>query len=359
MCYTEFMKTSNNTNNWPLVGNENISDFLMKSIIKRNIAGTYIFSGISDLGKTRAAKYFAQILLCEEADLSGGENMPCGKCRSCNKFSQVELKEETNLSDVHGDFYLLNADKDKKNITIEQVRDFIKRMGMGSFLGKNKVGIIKDADKLSKEAANALLKTLEEPKRNVIIILTVNNEDALLPTILSRGQLIKFHPVETAKIYDYLINKFKLERSAAKNIAHLSLGRPALAVKFLEDKKLYSYHLDIASKIISFFSLNIVERYQLLDELLNKTKTKGQEQLREIERVVSIWEGIIRDLMLLSLGEGDIIQYEAIQQNYKALLKTVNLTSLLNIFQELKQARILLKSNVSPKVVLENVAISF
>jgi DNA polymerase-3 subunit delta' len=102
-------------------------------------------------------------------------------------------------------------------------------------LNSYKIGIIKKADKLTAEAQSALLKTLEEPRDKVIVILLASSEDNLLPTILSRGQKLYFQAVNAETIYDYLIAEYGTKRTLAKDLANLSLGRPLRAVKFLED----------------------------------------------------------------------------------------------------------------------------
>ena len=146
--------------NWPLVGNDHIVEYLAKSIANNNIGGSYIFTGPDNLGKTTVAKYFANALVCLNKEQGEGI-LPCGQCSACEQVNKQ----------IHGDVHLIKKEKDKKNISIEQVREFIRVLGMASFLNSYKIGIIKHAESLSLEASNALLKTLEEPKVKVIIIL--------------------------------------------------------------------------------------------------------------------------------------------------------------------------------------------
>ena len=169
------MKKGKITFTWPLVGNFQIIEFLERSIVNDKVAGTYIFNGPDNLGKTTVARYFAQCLLCQNRQ-SGQGNLPCGQCPSCLQF-QVRDQEllsgidQEEIADAHGDFHIIKRAKDKKNITVEQVREFINILSMSSFLGFYKIGLIKHAESLSLEGANALLKTLEETKDLVVIIL--------------------------------------------------------------------------------------------------------------------------------------------------------------------------------------------
>lgn len=198
---------------WPLVGNLQITEFLEKSILNDKVAGAYIFTGPDNLGKTTTANFFAQCLLCENKEAGSG-NLPCENCNSCHSFHSgnniiiSDAKDEKQRA-AHSDFTIVKRAKDKKNISIEQVRGLIKTLSLSSFLNSYKIGIIKHADALSTEAFNALLKTLEEPREKVIIILIVKSLDSLPATIISRSQILRFGPVEVNVIYDYLIKNHK------------------------------------------------------------------------------------------------------------------------------------------------------
>src|SRR3989344_337474 len=148
------------TFNWPFFGNKHIIDFLQGGITASNLAHCYVFSGPRDLGKSTVARHFAISLLCDNF-ANGRGTLPCGQCLSCRQFAKKN----------HSDVYYLRKLEDKKNIAIDQVREFIRSLSMGSLMGSYKIGIIAQAESLSIEAANALLKTLEEPKRKALVIL--------------------------------------------------------------------------------------------------------------------------------------------------------------------------------------------
>ncbi|MCX6800521.1 MAG: AAA family ATPase, partial [Candidatus Falkowbacteria bacterium] len=169
---------------WPLIGNDHIFKFLDKQIREKNPAQVYIFSGISNVGKTKTATHFAKSLLC----LQEPQEVPCDQCLSC-----LNITRERNN---HSDLYYLKREDDKKNISIEQVRDFIHKISLSSFQNGFKIGIIKNAHYLNINGHNALLKTLEEPNKKVVIILTTSNIDQIPNTVLSRSQVLRFRPVD-------------------------------------------------------------------------------------------------------------------------------------------------------------------
>lgn len=342
---------------WPLVGNAHITSFLEKSIINGKVSGAYIFLGPANLGKITTASFFAKSLLCQEKEI-GKFSPPCGVCLSCKQMkgrkSDNDNNEDNCLEFLHGDFHLLRKENDKKNISIEQVREFIKTLSMSSFLGSYKIGIIKQADTLSIEAANALLKTLEEPRDKVVVILSVSSLDTIPATIVSRSQLLNFYPVKTSIIYDYLVNVLECNRSFAKNISHLCLGRPALAIKFFEDREFYDKYLEEAGSFLNFFKKDVNERLSDISRVIG-TGVLGQENVKKVLSILGIWQGVVRDLMLISLNSEHLIQHEVFSEKLKEVNRLVNKDRLLKLNKKIEESRKYLNNNVNPKLVLENI----
>ncbi|PIR13654.1 hypothetical protein COV49_01435 [Candidatus Falkowbacteria bacterium CG11_big_fil_rev_8_21_14_0_20_39_10] len=340
--------------NWPLVGNRHIIDFLSKSIANKKVSQAYIFLGPDNLGKTTVANYFAKTLLCHRVEAA----IACGQCDSCRQFGQADREDEKNLSaNKHRDFYLIKREPDKKNISIEQVREFIRGLSLSSFLNSYKIGVIKNAESLSQEAANALLKTLEEPKEKVVVILIAADLDAIPLTIASRSQILNFYPVKTDIIYDFLIDKHGSSRSEAKNLSRLALGRPALAVKFLKDKEFKKNYISRAQIFLDFFSQDINERLAKINEIMGAGKD-GQESVRTALKAVECWRGLGRDLLLSYFGNDDLTQYEIFRQNFSLLKDKIQPARILKIIEILKEAQEQITANVNPKLALENVAVN-
>lgn len=348
------MDSMNNKIEWPLVGNSHISGFLSRIIDGGDVSGTYIFSGPDNLGKTSTALFFSQVLLCEQ---KSGNVLPCNKCASCKKFltRHDDLDEQMDLSAPHSDLYLIKKEKDKKNISIEQIRDFIRSLSMSSFLNSYKIGVIKHADALSENAFNALLKTLEEPREKVIVILITSDIELLPATIVSRSKVLRFGLVSSDLIYDDLINKHKASRSEAKNFSRVCLGRPALAVKFLEDRDFRDAYFERVDGFLKILNQNINERIMSVGEMIG-SKNIGQENVVLAERIIQIWQGIARDLLLMEFNNKNLVQHEIVNQE---LEKTkIGTGRIINLMNSLKQGQKYLRANVNPKLVLENIVIN-
>ncbi len=335
--------------NWPLSGNDYICDFLEKSISFGRLAHTYVLLGQKDIGKFQAAVCFAKILLCQGR--AKEEASPCGKCRSCRSF-----QESPDVSDiVHGDFHMIKRDEGRKNISIEDVREFIRLLSLSSFFGSYKVGIIKDADELSLDAANALLKTLEEPKEKVIVILTASRLENLPATIVSRSQVLRFGQVDTASIYDYLVSDLSCDRDSAKIASRLSLGRPALAVRFTQEKDFAESYMNKASVFLDFFSADINSRLSSVASLLDKD---DDDKADRAATIISIWQGAARDILLMASNNGNVIQHEEKRVEIMSAASLGGASGVLKIFKLLQEGEERLRANVNPKLVLESIAIN-
>jgi DNA polymerase III gamma/tau subunit len=346
------MKTGKIKFNWPLVGNQHIVGYLSKIIAKvrmenASAGGSYIFYGPNNLGKTTVANYFANSLVCQAKIGNQEITLPCGVCATCRQIK----------NGIYSDIYLTKREEDKKEISIEQIKELIHSLGMSSFFDSYKIGIIKNAETLSEKAANALLKTLEEPRKKVLVILITANLDALPATIVSRSQCLEFKPVPANTIYDYLLEQCGAKRSEAKNYSHLCSGKPALAVKFLQDKDFLQAYQERAMAFLGFPKQDVNARIFALDNLLG-VKPAGQAAVRISAKIIESWQSLIRDLLLLHANQEDLIQHQIYLPELQELREKLPVSSLLSLFKISQQARVYLEANVNPKVVLENVVLS-
>jgi len=318
--------------NWPQIGNDRAIEFLSQNLKNDKIAQAYIFIGPDDLGKSTIALAFARNL---QGDPQG----------------------------FNSDLHILKPEESKKSISIEQVREFIKILNLSSFLNSYKIGIIKQADLLTAEAQSALLKTLEEPQEKVIIILLVANEENLPKTILSRSQLLYFQPVPAAVIYDHLLNNYKVNRSLAKDLANLSLGRPLQAIRLLENVNFYRDYLKKAEVFLAFFNMDVNDRLHNLDSIFSD-KSYSVQAVTLASEILSIGEGLLRDLLLLSLGQPEKIQHSVLNNELEKVLNKINESNsdsgpfILERLKLIAQAKEYLTANVNPRLVLEQMIIN-
>jgi DNA polymerase-3 subunit delta' len=189
---------------------------LQKVIASRRVGHSYIFSGISGIGKKAVARAFACALNCDEPDAAGDA---CGRCASCLKINRGS----------HPDMHILASDT--QFIRIDAIRHIQQQMTFRPLEGKKRVFIIDDADKMNEQAANALLKTLEEPAACNIIILVSSRPNWMPLTILSRCRQVRFHPLPAETVARWLVEQGKTDPARANLLASLSGGSISQALE--------------------------------------------------------------------------------------------------------------------------------
>lgn len=228
-----------------IIGNNENKKILSKLILTNSVSHSYIFSGISGIGKFLFAKEFAKAILCT------GEQKPCNKCKSCESI------ENQNNPD------LVIIDEQTNSIKTEQIKELTSDVLEKPIKGNKKIYIINNSENMTKEAQNALLKTLEEPPEYAVIILVTSNENMLLNTIKSRCIKILFNSLSDDEILEYFEGNHE---DINKQMVNTFGGSIEKAIN-LKDK------IEIYEKIKNIFEnieqLNELEILRLKDDVLN------------------------------------------------------------------------------------------
>ena len=223
-----------------LIGNEEIKDMINKMVHTGKLTHSYLFVGPSGIGKTLFAKEFAKMILCQ-----GTHIKPCNQCKSC-----IEIE-----NDNHPD--LIEIEPENSTIKIDKIRKMQEKVLEKPIISRKKVYIIKDADCMTKEAGNCLLKTLEEPPSFITIIMTGANEGMFLNTIKSRCMKIVFNKIQDDALKEFSRkNGIQLEDSLLKACE----GSIEKLLSVNEKKEQYQKTQEVFTNI---------EKYQLLD-VINK-----------------------------------------------------------------------------------------
>ncbi|MCX5680875.1 MAG: DNA polymerase III subunit delta' [Candidatus Omnitrophica bacterium] len=198
-----------------------ILDRFSKLLETGRLAHAYLFVGPKCIGKEETALAVAKLVNCENPT----QGRFCGMCPSCRK---IENGAHPDVHILDKDDSLIEPDEDKKNksIKIEHIRALIDKTQMTAFEAKMKVFIIKDVEFVTLEASNALLKTLEEPSKNTLIILTTSLIDRVLATIKSRCQIFQFFPLSSETLKERFVNRNRFSEPESHFLAHFSEGCP-------------------------------------------------------------------------------------------------------------------------------------
>lgn len=201
-----------------IVGNKEAKDYLLKCAGQNRVSQSYLFLGTDGIGKKMIAKEFAKKILCLEAE----KKDDC-LCKSC------QCLEGGN----HPDYVLIN--EDGETIKIDQVREITKKAMEQPIVSDKKVYIINDSDKMTLEAQNCLLKTLEEPPEFLIILLISSNENAILNTIQSRCMTIHFKPISNDELKKYAMDKLEVTQMT-ENLLKSFNGSIGKAIRQIENQ---------------------------------------------------------------------------------------------------------------------------
>ena len=238
-----------------IIGNEQIKEELKKVALENKVSHSYMFVGIEGIGKQIMAKDFAQMILC-----TNETNKGCQQCKSCIEF----------MSNNHPNF--LYIEPDGNSIKIEQIRYLQRKIQEKPIISDKKVYIINDADKMTTEAQNCLLKTLEEPPEYSTIILIGSNENAFLNTIKSRCMKIPFKPIEAKYVKQYMEKTYEMT-NISQNMLEAFQGSIGKAISLKDKKEQYE---NIESMIEKLNKTDMTELmklgeplYQAKEEIMN------------------------------------------------------------------------------------------
>lgn len=245
-----------------IIGNDKIKEMLRKSIEAQRTSHSYMFIGIEGIGKQIFAKEFAKEILCLDEEKSQKRTY-CNKCKSCIEF-------ETNNNP---DYKLIDIEQDEKSIKVNQIREMQVKISEKPIISQKKVYIINNADTMTVEAQNSLLKTLEEPPEYVTIILIGTNENNFLTTIKSRCTKIYFDSIELEQIKKYIKEQEQIELE--ENILELGGGSIKKAIQLKDNIEIYK---DL-HKILDRLDENNIVKTIDISEILYKSKENISEIL--------------------------------------------------------------------------------
>jgi DNA polymerase-3 subunit delta' len=326
---------------WPVVGHEAALSRLKRSLEKGNLGHAYLISGPAHAGKMTLALALARALNCHSAEVPCGE---CSQCRRIDAFSHPDVQVVALGSASSDDDGRLRTE-----ISIKQVRDDIQHWAnLPPFEGGYRVFIIGGAEMLSPEAANCLLKTLEEPQPRVLFMLLTEEPGRLPETVISRCQRIDLRQVAAQKIEAALLEKGVLSEKA-RLLSRLCRGCPGWAMEAAADETLLVRRAERVEHIFEVIAGDLETRFNFAAELavlFNQKRAEAQEALDE-------WQDLWRDMLLIRAGLID----EVINKDYASRLQSLagrfNINEIRAAIGAADLAGRQLRQNGSPRLVLE------
>ncbi|MDD2689436.1 MAG: DNA polymerase III subunit delta' [Candidatus Omnitrophica bacterium] len=299
-------------------------NILKKYIEQSCLAGGYLFTGPQGIGKKLVAKTLAKTVNCLEAGLDS-----CDACISCKKIDNNQ----------HPDVHIIEAEE-ACEIKIEYIRQLQKEINLKPYEAKVKVFIIDDAHNLTAEASNALLKILEEPPKNSLIILISDKQALLFKTIISRCKILKFAALKRAELEIILKEDYSVEKNLAHFLAYFSEGSFGTALKF-KDRDI----MREKNKIIDSFVLSRKGGFENLS-------IQNREEVSGYFNILATW---FRDIYLIKVGlpHSEIINFDRRDELLRSMSE-FSFSDLNEILSSISESILSLGQNMNVKLVLHN-----
>lgn len=309
-----------------VIGHERIIRFLRHALERRLPIHGFLFWGPEGVGKKLVALQFAKGILCEKGEFGG-----CGACKSCEEFNR--------LAGSNRDLLVLQPTEEAP-YGIETSRSVKKFLASRPQIAAFQVVVMDEADELTPQAQNALLKILEEPPEDAVLILITEKPSRLFETIRSRLVAVPFRTLAEREIAQILEKKKAPEKVRGK-ISRLSLGRPARAVAFAENPSLLREEEKLISRLKALPGEELAGRFLF-----------AKEASENMEKVFPLWHLVLRDEILLGLGKNE---YALTEEKSPSL--SLGKAALL-LRKALTASELVEDTNASPRMLLENLLLS-
>jgi len=272
--------------NWNLLGHEWAVDMLRRHVARGDTRHAYLFAGAPGLGRRTLALRLAQALNCEKP-VAPGE--PCFTCRTCKQIEEMRHPDLNVVEPVDSDL----VPSPTGEIRISQIRDLQKTFHLKPYQSQYRVAIFLRFQDANDNAANALLKTLEEAPAHAILLLTADNPEQLLPTINSRCEILRLRPLPIEAIVADLMDR-GVDEDRARLLAHISGGRPGFARRLVDDATVLEKREERLNDLQTILPASRVEKFSYAEKL-----ARDKDAMRQ---TILVWLSYWRDVLLRVAG---------------------------------------------------------
>jgi DNA polymerase-3 subunit delta' len=358
---------------WQMLGHEWAENLLKSHIASGNVRHAYLFIGPDSVGKRTLALRFAQALNCE-APPSLGEY--CGECRACIKISKCEYPDlhvvevgqlDTIVKDEHvasgmggkgeqteeGTGGSPGAKQVSSMVKVKQIRLLQRQLALAPFEGRWRIALLPRFWEASESAANALLKTLEEPAPQVVMLLTARSVESLLPTIVSRCEVIPLRALARSELEKGLISLGQPDERA-RLMAGLSAGRPGLALKLMEDPERMESRETLLEDLFSLLEKNRIERFTYASQFRPTRSESTREVRARAVETLETWLSLWRDIMINSMGAEASVQNDDRVIDIERIASNVSTEQVVDAVRSTERTLRTLHQFVNVQLAMEN-----
>ena len=318
-------------NNWDLIGHEWAVDMLKKHVVNGTTRHAYLFCGPPGLGRRTLALRFAQALNCTTPSEAG---IPCGTCRDCKGIQAMQ----------HADLSVIQAESEGGTMKVDQIRDMRKTMILKPYMSRFRVAIFLRFHEANDNAANALLKTLEEAPSYAVLILTADTPEQLLPTIVSRCEVLRLRSSSINDVKKDLESR-SVDGERARLVAHISGGRPGYARRLTEEDSLLDAREERLNEMLTLLSATRVEKFSYADKL-----ARDKDSMRQ---AITFWLSYWRDVMLRTAQAETALVNVDRNMEIEDLAGKMDLSSSRKVVINLEDTLEKIDRNVNPRLLAE------
>lgn len=323
---------------WKVIGHDWAVEALRKDAASGAPAHAYLFLGPPGIGKRTLAMAFAQALNCSQPPLPGEA---CGACRSCRAIRDL----------THPDLHRLQPPRPTEAIRVDAARDLIHALSLRPREARFKIALLLNFQRATESTSNALLKTLEEPARDVVLLITAPSAEELLPTIVSRCRLFRLRPIPAATVASALQKEWGLAPDQAELWARLSCGRLGWAVSQVQDPQAISFRTQRSEEWTRIPSQSRRERFALA-QVLSAGKDRKAARERVI-RALELWASLTRDLVICHSAPDMPLANLDHEEGIRALARGLSGEQSQAWLQALLEAQHQIERNVNLRLALE------
>ena len=326
-----------------MIGNTWAPDLLGHHIAEGRVRHAYLITGPDGIGKRTLALDFARALNCSEPP-SVGEF--CATCRSCVLVEGM----------VHPDLHVVTPDEDKVRLHVDNMRDLQHKIALTPIEGDRRIALLPGFDRATDNAANALLKTLEEPPGNVVFLLTARDQEGLLPTIVSRCEVIRLRSVNKETLISALINQGHAADQAAL-LAGISAGLPGRALALGENENALEARRERLDELIGLLSTDLTGRLAYVERHLQtgNLQTKRDRMLLLLETWQSFW----RDILIASSGAEATRGNPDRLDDLERIADRLTLQQISAVIRSIQDTMNSLEMNANIRLAMENMLLNF
>lgn len=318
--------------NWDLLGHETAVDLLSGQIARGTLHHAYLFTGPAGVGRRSLALRFAQAIDCQAPPAPGEA---CGGCRACRGMAAGE----------HPDLAVVEAETVGGTLKVEQVRELGRFLSLAPYETERRIALLLRFEEAQRHAANALLKTLEEPNDRVILMLTAEGPDRVPETILSRCRLVRLRPLPVRTFAARLASEWGVPEEQARVVAHLSGGRPGIARRLLDDPQALADQEQTLDAHLQLIPENRRARFRFAE-----TASRDKAALRE---TLEVWATYWRDVLIAAAGAGAPLTNTGREREVRAVAAQVTAETARQTLLSVERTRERIDRNANTRLALE------